>query len=151
MSENKKRSPLYLLLPGTIFILGCIISNSIFADGSENLNPSLIGTWRWMGTVTPVEIISPIPGEEYSVSFNEDGTISMKLETNQINGRYTVDGGKLKVVPPMMMTLAAWLPESPAPSILKLMEHAVGYFFKEDELYIDTYADGGTLRFESIS
>ena len=151
MSENKKRSSLYLLFPGAIFILGCIISNSIFADGSEITNPSLIGTWRWIGTITPVEEILPIPGEEYIISFSEDGTISMKLETNQINGTYYVDGGKLKVVPPMIMTLAAWLPESPAPSILKLMEYAVGYFFKEGQLYIDTYADGGTLQFEPIN
>lgn len=127
-----------------------VILTGAFADGSDSVDPSLIGTWRWLGTITPVEKIQPIAGEDYLITFTEEGSISMKLETNQINGTYEIDGRNLKVVPPMIMTLAAWMPDSPAPSILKLMEHATGYFFMEGQLYIDTYADGGTMRFEAL-
>jgi len=132
-------------------ILSGFSSPSIFADGIEFPTQSIVGTWRWEETVTPVEKIIPIPGTEYLVSFHQDGSISIILEVNQINGSYEINGKELKVIPPMISTLAAWLPGSPAPSFLILMEHAAGYFFKEGELYIDTYADGGTLRFAAVN
>lgn len=84
-----------------------VILTGAFADGSDSVDPSLIGTWRWLGTITPVEKIQPIAGEDYLITFTEEGSISMKLETNQINGIYEIDDRNLKVVPPMIMTLAA--------------------------------------------
>jgi len=138
-----------------VFLLLILIawntSGKVFADGMENNGPSLVGTWQWLGTLTPVEEIKPPAGEPYTVSFTADGTISMELEANLINGSYEADGKKLEVVPPLVMTLAAWIPDSPAPGFLTLMEHATGYFFKENELFIDTLADGGTLRFKPLN
>jgi len=134
-----------------LVLIGMYIPGNMFADGMEDNDPSLVGTWQWMGTVTPVEEITPPAGETYTIIFTVDGTITMKLEANRIDGSYEADGKKLKVVPPMIMTMVAWIPDSPAPGILNLMEHATGYFFKERELYIDTLADGGTLRFKPVN
>jgi len=50
----------------------------------------------------------------------------------------------------MITTLTAWLPGSPAPSFLNLIENSANYFFEEDYLYIDTFFDRGTMRFRRI-
>lgn len=148
----KRRRPVFfnnILL--ILFLIGCAPIAGVFADGMKNNNTSIIGTWRWIKTITPVEKITPLTGKEYLVSFNPDGTVSMKLEINRINGTYQTEDKRLTINSPMIMTLAAWLPESPAPSFMNLMEHAAGYFFVDEELYIDTFADGGTSRFEPVS
>ena len=126
-------------------------SLTIFANGLNSTDNSIIGIWKWIETVTPVETVKPLPGKIYQLSFHENGTLSMKLEMNQVNGNYEADGGKLKIIPPMMTTLGAWLPDSPAPAFLNLIEHAAGYFIRDGELFIDTVADGGTLHFSPVS
>jgi len=132
-----------------IFLSIAVFSGiGIYADGLDGIESSLIRKWRWVETITPVEKVLPLPGEEYIIVFHEDGTVNMKLEINQINGNYTTNGKILTIIPPMIMTLASWLPDSPAPEFLNLIEHATGYFFKNEILYIDTLADGGTMRFE---
>ena len=74
----------------------------------------------------------------------------MKLETNVANGSYEVKERLLKINQPLVMTMAAWLPNSPAPEVFSLIENASNFFFKDGLLYIEAIADGGTLRFEKM-
>ncbi len=143
---TSRPGPLITLVIG----LGCLICVMGFADGTEVINSGIVGTWRWIETVTPVEEIRPLVDEDYLLSFSEDGTLNMSLEVNRISSEYGVEGDRITVIPPMMMTLAAWLPGSPAPSFLNLIENSSNYFFEDDYLYIDTSVDGGTLRFRRI-
>lgn len=124
--------------------------HTAFSGDSGAPDLDLVGSWLWLGGVTPKGEIHPPENQAYVVSLSAEGRIHMKLETNVVNGTYEVKGSSFKIKPPLMMTMAAWLPDSPAPEFISLMENAAVYFYKDGNLYIDTFADGGTLRFEKV-
>jgi hypothetical protein len=119
-------------------------------DGVDRLDSALFGDWRWLGAETPVGEIDPLPDQDYLVSFGPEGSLQMKLEINRVNTAYSADGRRLTVSSPMMTTMAAWMHDSPAPKFLLLVENTSNYFFRDGILHVDTFADGGTLRFERI-
>lgn len=123
---------------------------SLYADGNGVSSRDLIGNWQWLGAVTPLKEIAPLPNQEYTLSFIDEGRFSMKLETNVVNGSYEAEENRLKIKQPLAMTMAAWLPNSPAPEVISLLEHSSSFFFSGGLLYIDTVADGGTLRFKQM-
>lgn len=129
-------------------VLLILLPLNVFSGDPGLERSDISGSWKWIDAVTPKEKIFPLENETYLVIFSEEGRIHMKVENNVINGTYEVDGASLKLNQPLMMTMAAWLPDSPAPRFVSLMEHAAHYFYKDGILHIDTYADGGTLRFQ---
>lgn len=131
---------LYLLIAAVL--LCCFITPALFADGSDYEDGRIVGTWRWLGAITN--------DEEYLLTFTDAGVITMRLEVNRISGEYKTDGNKLEVIPPMIMTLAAWLPDSPAPEFLSMIAGSSEYSIRDGYLYIETQSDGGTLKFEGI-
>ena len=134
-----------------IVILASVIAPlCAVADGIGKTDPALFGEWHWVGAETPVGIREPLPDQDYRVSFGADGGLEMTLELNRLRTSYSADGRRLAVAFPRATTLAAWLPDSPAPKFLLLIENAAGYFFRNGALFVDTLADGGTLRFERI-
>ena len=62
------------------------------------------------------------------------------------SGSYQGEGGKLTVeIGPV--TAAACPPESRSEQFLKLLSGGALYFFRDGNLYIDLFADGGTMIF----
>lgn len=82
----------------------------------------------------------------YTVTFNEDGTLNIVADCNNAAGSYSVDGSSLAVeLGPM--TLAACPPESRSDQFIQYLGAAAIYFFQDGSLFIDLFADGGTLEF----
>jgi heat shock protein HslJ len=87
----------------------------------------------------------PMP-ESYTLDFLEDGTLAIGADCNRAVATYTTDGSKLSImVGPMTMAMCP--PESMSDRFVQLLGAATGYFFQDGELFIDTFADSGTLRF----
>ena len=61
------------------------------------------------------------------------------------HGTYEADGTTLTIVPPMVMTLAAWQPDSPAPALLTLLEASGEYTVSAGSLSVRTAS--GTMEF----
>ena len=78
--------------------------------------------------------------------FNEDGTVSISADCNLANGSYTDEDGSLQVqIGPM--TMAQCPAESRSDQFIQFLGFATRYFFKDGNLYLDLFADGGTLEF----
>ena len=102
--------------------------------------------WLWTSFTSPVEQFEVQAPEDYVVTFNDDGTVNITADCNQASGSYTVDGGSLTIeIGPM--TMAACPPESRSDQFVTLLGNAALYFFEDAQLYIDLFADGGTMVF----
>ena len=114
---------------------------------AEAGQPSLTGTtWQWQGTTTPVEPITAADPTRYTITFNEDGTASIKADCNQVTATYTVTDTALSIVPGAS-TLAMCPPDSQATEFVNGLSSAALFFFQDGELYIDQFASSGTMRF----
>ena len=101
--------------------------------------------WQWVSFTNPVEKFDVEKPESYLLTFNKDGTVSIKADCNKAGGTYatTADGAlAIKVGP---TTMAACPPPSRGEQFVKLLSSAARYFFRDGKLYIDLMADGGTF------
>ncbi len=107
----------------------------------------LVGaTWQWLGTTTPVEQIDIAEPTRYTITFNADGTAAIKADCNNVLANYTFDGSAISITPGPS-TLAACPPDSQDQLFISQLSSAAIAFFQEGDLYIDLFADGGTMRF----
>lgn len=125
----------------------CLFLLAALPAAAQDSAPSLTGvTWQWVGTVTPVETITPADPASYTVTFNEDGTLGFKADCNVGNGEYTADDSALSITLGMM-TLAMCPEGSLDSTFTQQLSGAAIYFFQDGDLYIDLFADGGTMQF----
>jgi heat shock protein HslJ len=97
----------------------------------------------------PVEKFDVEKPESYLLTFNRDGTVSIKADCNNAGGSYTADTPSARVLALKIgpMTLAACPPGSRGEQFVKLLGGAARYFFKDGKLFINLMADGGTFAF----
>jgi D-alanyl-D-alanine carboxypeptidase len=106
--------------------------------------------WQWTSFTNPVEQFDVEGPENYVLTFNEDGTVSVKADCNNAAGSYTADGSSLTIeIGPM--TMAACPEGSRSDQFVQLLGGAAIYFFEGGNLFIDLMADGGTLSFSPAS
>lgn len=115
---------------------------------AEATEPTLTGvTWQWVSLADPMgETDVPMP-ENYTLSFQEDGTVAIKADCNNAGGTYIIDGGTITIVIGPM-TLVACPPDSLSDQFLRDLGFAATYFFEDGQLFIDMMADGGTMAFQ---
>lgn len=107
-------------------------------------------TWVWVSGTTP-EAITAVPNPaQYTIRFNPDGTALIKADCNNIAATYTTDGSNISITLGPS-TLVACAPESLDQQFTSGLSNASLYFFEGGDLYIDLFADGGTLRFQPAS
>lgn len=102
--------------------------------------------WQWMSFTNPVEQYEIAEPENYTLTFNTDGTVNVKADCNNAIGDYTVEGKSLTIALGPT-TLAACPPDSHSDDFLKYLGYSALYFFQDGDMFIDLMADGGTLRF----
>ncbi len=106
-------------------------------------------TWSWIAFTNPNEAITVEMPENYTLTFNDDGTVNIKADCNNAVGTYTLDGSSITIeVGPM--TMAACPPESRSDDFIQYLGFAAIYFFEEGNLLIDLMADGGTMAFAPL-
>jgi heat shock protein HslJ len=114
---------------------------------SEDLEVSLTShTWE-LGSYVYEEAATDIDTpENYTLTFNEDGTVSIKADCNNATGNYTDDGENLTVeVGPT--TLAACPEGSLSEEFLKLVGMAGTYQIAQGYLFIATNDSLGIMNF----
>jgi heat shock protein HslJ len=107
-------------------------------------------TWTWVAFTDPMQQFNVENPSNYTLTFQEDGTVNIVADCNNAMGSYNLDGSSLTIeVGPM--TMAACPPDSRSDDFVKYLGFAAIYFFQDGDLFIDLFADGGTMRFSSSS
>lgn len=102
--------------------------------------------WQWVAFSGPIEQFDVEEPENYTLTFQDDGTVNILADCNNAIGSYTVEGSSLTIeVGPM--TLAACPSGSLSDDFVKYLGFAAIHFFEEGDLFVDLMADGGTMRF----
>ena len=102
--------------------------------------------WQWVAFTNPVEQFLVDNPQNYVLTFNQDGTVIILADCNNASGSYTTDGSSISIqVGPM--TMAACPPDSRSDDFVKYLGFAAIYFFEDGNLFIDLFADGGTMEF----
>ncbi len=102
--------------------------------------------WQWIAFTNPVEKYSIENPQDYRLTFNPDGTVNIQADCNTAIGSYTAADSSLKIeLGPM--TLAACPPGSRSDDFVRHLGFSAIYFFQDGHLFIDLFADGGTLEF----
>jgi CubicO group peptidase (beta-lactamase class C family)/heat shock protein HslJ len=105
--------------------------------------------WQWVAFTNPMEQFAVEDPASYTLTFNADGTVNIVADCNNANGTYTTDGSSLTIeIGPM--TKAACPPESRSDQFITYLGSAAIYFFQDDHLFIDLFADGGTMEFTPV-
>jgi len=109
--------------------------------------------WKWVSFTNPVEQVKIEKPENYVLTFNKDGTLAIKADCNNAAGSYTTGARSsssidIKIGP---TTMAACPAGSRGDQFVRLLGGAAVYFFKDGKLYIDLFADSGTLAFEPVA
>ncbi len=110
----------------------------------------LVGeTWQWISlveTMPAAQSVVPDP-ENYTLTFNEDGTLSIKADCNVATGTYQLSGDQLTIsLGPT--TLAECGPESSYNQFLILLEQAAGVGTAYGNLVITLTEDAGQMAFQ---
>ena len=113
---------------------------------TEELQMLRANPWQWVSFTSPMEQFDVETPLSYLVRFNTDATMNIVADCNNAAGFYQGEGGTLSIeIGPM--TAAACPPESRSDQFVKLLGSAALYFFQDGNLYIDLFADGGTMVF----
>jgi heat shock protein HslJ/uncharacterized protein YraI len=110
----------------------------------------LVGvTWQWISlveTMPAAQSVVPDP-ENYTLTFNEDGTVSIKADCNVAMGLYELSGDQLTIsLGPT--TLAECGAESSYNQFLSLLEQAAGVGMAYGNLVITLEDEAGQMAFQ---
>ena len=117
-------------------------------DASEKSMQKISGTvWQWKQTLYNDDRKTvPADPKNYTVQFQEDGTLSVKADCNQKGGAYSVEDKRLSIEI-AQSTMAACPENSLEDKFVRGLTAAAIYFIKDNDLYIDLIYDTGTMRF----
>ena len=106
-------------------------------------------TWQWVGLVetTPAsQSVVPNP-ENYTLNFNQDGTVNVKADCNSSQGTYLLSGDKLTITlgPTTLMECA---PGSLYSQYLQLLGESAGIGMAYDNLVITLANNAGEMHFQ---
>ena len=143
-----------LCVSALLLLVGC---SSAPTDGVTDAQPARVSDpavvigkkWRWVDTVTPVETIEATDPDRYTIRLTPEGRAEVRFDCNRGGGDYSIDSGRLEFGP-MMATRMACPPDSQDTVFTRQLEAVRIFFVENGELYLDLFADGGTMRFESM-
>ena len=118
-------------------------SDTAAAAGSLELSGT---SWQWIQMVTPVETVTVDNPANYLVEFMPDGLISIQADCNTGSGTYEFDGSALSIN--ITSTTLALCPEGSLSDLfIRSLNAAAIPFEQNGNLFIDQFADGGTMEF----
>jgi membrane-bound inhibitor of C-type lysozyme len=113
---------------------------------SSQLEMLTASPWQWISFTDPVQQFDVEQPQNYTLTFQPDGTLQIKADCNQVGASYNASEEGALSIQPGPATLAACPPESRGDEFVQNLSFAAGYFFQDGNLYIDMMADGGTLK-----
>lgn len=107
-------------------------------------------TWQWIGFTDPISGTQQIANPaKYEVTFVPSGTVRIIADCNRGAGQYQVDGASLQITV-QAMTRAVCPSGSLSTQFTQYLDAAAVWFVQEGDLYIDLFADSGTMRFAAV-
>jgi heat shock protein HslJ len=118
-----------------------VISGGDVSGGDMTL---VTKTWVWAGTQTDNgRVIAPRQENVFTVTFNEDGRVSLTTDCNSMGGEYIVNGNKI-IFDKIMATLMGCPAESQESEFSVFLQETPSYRFTElGELVLEM--DSGTM------
>ena len=125
-----------------------IPQSSLIADGPPTGETITAIEWQWTQSVygNDTKAIPP-DSRHYTITFNPDGTLSVRADCNRAGGNYTAKDKRISIQV-THSTMAMCPPDSLDMQYLKDLGAAVIYFFKDGHLYLDLKYDTGTMQFK---
>lgn len=122
-------------------------SLQLSANPPATVDPGLTGRlWKWFASSDPVSGSSTIANpDEYTVQFNDNGTVDVRADCNSGGGTYAANAGNIDINI-LQVTRAACPPGSLGDQFVNQLNQAVVYSFEGDTLLLDLPADAGTLQ-----
>ncbi|MCB0106993.1 MAG: META domain-containing protein, partial [Caldilineaceae bacterium] len=105
--------------------------------------------WLWTSFSDPMEEFAVETPENYTITFNTDGTVNIKADCNNARGSYTADDNGSLAIKIGPMTRALCPPGSRSDEFVQKLGFVANFFFENGFLYLDTMADGGTFQLAS--
>ena len=103
--------------------------------------------WQWVAFTDAVNGTQDIADPaSYTVQFQSSGIVRIQADCNRGAGGYTIDGSAISINIGAM-TRAQCPPDSQADSFVRYLDGAAIWFVDGDNLYIDLFADSGTMKF----
>jgi heat shock protein HslJ len=104
-------------------------------------------TWKWVSFTDPVNGPSEIPDpEDYTLELSPTGIARVRADCNRGGGTYTIEDGSI-TIQITTLTRALCAPDSLSDQYLQYLDAASIYFTQDGDLFLDLFADGGTMRF----
>jgi heat shock protein HslJ len=112
------------------------------------LEPTLTDIpWEWVSTTDPAQgTVAVNDPSRYVILFNDDGTVAIQADCNNVGASYTTDGSNISITTGPS-TMAACPSDSLDSQFLAQLTSAAIYFIEGGNLYLDLPADSGTMRF----
>jgi heat shock protein HslJ len=133
----------------TIFILLLILITLTSACSSQQAGADIINIqWQWtelFESEPASQSIVPNP-ENYTITFNSDGSMNIQADCNMVSGTFSVDGTSLTLVLGPS-TLAFCGEESLDLMFTKLLSNVDSYDFENDQLVLHLENDLGKMTF----
>ena len=127
---------------------GPFTSAAVADDTNGGAAAPLAGVWRW-ATFRDAKQDYLVPATtDYTLTFNDDGTVAVVADCNNANGTYTVNSDGTLTIVVQAQTFVACPPGSLSDSFVEYLNQAGP--FEVDEagaLIIDLMADGGRMTF----
>jgi heat shock protein HslJ len=103
--------------------------------------------WQWTAFTDAVNGAQEIPTPaKYVVNFLPSGTVRVTADCNRGAGQYQVDGAAISITV-QAMTRAQCAPDSLSAQFIQRLDAAAIWFVQDGDLFIDLFADSGTMRF----
>ena len=137
-----------------LVVAGLLIASvSVLAGCASEYGGDITGpTWHLISLTTNTpQRAAPVPAdarENYTITFNDDGTFSAKADCNQVAGTYTITGNAQISIAPGPTTLAACPDGSLGEAYVVALAQAATFTTTTDQLTL-TLTDDGTLTFQA--
>ena len=122
-----------------------MIATQVPSESETVDQDSLTGTtWAWMAFTDPAQQIAIEAPLSYTLTFQDDGTVTIKADCNNAAGSYTLDGKSIQIeVGPM--TMAECPPGSRSDDFVRYLGSVAIYFFQDSgcksSIFIFTFFD----------
>jgi heat shock protein HslJ len=136
---------------GLTILVVLALSLAACSGGDSSSGSGLTGiAWQWTAmqeTVPASQSVVPNP-ENYTITFNDDGTLALKADCNTGSGTYEVNGDSMKIT--LGALTRAYCGDASLDVIfLASLDRVDSYAIESGELQLQFTEDGGKMDFSN--
>lgn len=135
---------------GTMMFRTGATGDTVEAPESGGATALTASTWEWVSIATGEETADVVDPSRYQITFNEDGSASIKADCNTVIAGYAAgeDGSMRITLGPS--TLAACPEDSQADLLMVALPNVALYSFIDGDLVLDLPFSSGSIRLRAV-